>query len=107
MAQIYAWLHENIGTAIYHDDPPTVEGRLVEMFHREADAESKERVMRRFHEDNTLRCVIATVAFGMGVNITDVDIVINWGPPSDVLTLWQEMGRCARDGRTGLAVLYR
>ena len=107
MAAIYAWFHLTIGDAIYTDHPPSVHNRLVEMFHREADVESKERVLRRSMGDTTLRCVVVTIAFGLGVNIPDVDIVINWGPPTDTLTLWQEMGRCARDGRRGLAVLYK
>ena len=31
---------------------------------------------------------------------------VHWGPSSDVLLYWQEVGRCARDGRQGTALLY-
>jgi superfamily II DNA helicase RecQ len=46
------------------------------------------------------------VAFGMGINIPDVDIVIHWGLPTSCLSFWQEIGRCARDDREGHAVCY-
>ena len=107
MGHIYAWLNLNIGDMAVTDDLPTVEGRLVEMYHREADEESKARVLRRALGDANLRCVVAIVSFGIGVNIRDVDIVINWGPPCDVLTSWQELARCAWDGREGRAIIYR
>ena len=51
------------------------------------------------------RCLICTNAFGIGVEIPDVDLVIHWGAPESILAYWQEVGRCARDGRNGEAHL--
>ncbi|XP_014674871.1 PREDICTED: ATP-dependent DNA helicase Q-like 3 [Priapulus caudatus] len=42
--------------------------------------------------------VFATIAFGMGVNIPDVDIVVHWGAPRGIEQFTQESGRAGRDG---------
>ena len=57
-------------------------------------------------QNSRTRCLIATVAFGMGVDVPDIDVVVHWGASSGIVQYWQEMGRCRRDGETGLAVLY-
>ena len=44
-----------------------------------------------------MRIVITTVAFGMGIQIPDIDLVIHWGPSDNSLMYWHEVGRCARD----------
>lgn len=81
--------------------------RLVEMFHGQTDEESQERILENFTDANgPLRCVIATIAFGLGVQVPDIDYVIHWGPSKDVLSYWQEVGRCARGGGPGTACLY-
>ena len=51
------------------------------------------------------RCLICTNAFGIGVEMPEVDLVIHWGAPTPILQYWQEVGRCARDGRNGEAHL--
>ena len=48
-----------------------------------------------------MRIVITTVAFGMRIQIPDIDLVIHWGPSDIILMYWQEVGRRARDGRPG------
>ncbi len=42
----------------------------------------------------------------MGVDIPDVRHVVHWGLAGTVLSLWQEIGRCARDGNDGIAHVY-
>ena len=54
---------------------------------------------------STIRCVVATVALGMGIDIRDLDIVVHIGCPKSVISYWQEAGRCARDGRNGLSLV--
>eukprot|EP00057_Strongylocentrotus_purpuratus_P026346 XP_011680820.1 PREDICTED: ATP-dependent DNA helicase Q5-like [Strongylocentrotus purpuratus] len=53
-----------------------------------------------------LRVLVTTKAFGMGIQIDDVINVIHWGPSSDVLSYWQEVGRCGRGCKPGNAYLY-
>ena len=49
--------------------------------------------------DTKLRLLIATTAFGLGVNCPDTERVINWGSPTDTLEeLVQESGRLGEMG---------
>ncbi|XP_014672566.1 PREDICTED: ATP-dependent DNA helicase RecQ-like, partial [Priapulus caudatus] len=105
--QMYMWVMEELGDQAYAGRHHSVDCRLVEMFHSKADQESMERIMTNFpKEDSHIRLLFATIAFGMGVQINDVDIVVHWGLEQSALQYWQEVGRCARDGRPGLAVTY-
>ncbi|XP_052061903.1 uncharacterized protein LOC127701969 [Mytilus californianus] len=75
---------------------------LIEMFHKSTHQDSKDRILKEFKlKESKIRCVIATVALGMGLDIRDVDLVVHIGCPKSVLSYWQEAGRCARDGRQG------
>jgi len=49
--------------------------------------------------------MVTTVAFGMGVNIPDVDIDVHWGAPRSFLDYWQEVGRAGRSGNATIALL--
>ncbi|XP_019642067.1 PREDICTED: ATP-dependent DNA helicase Q-like SIM [Branchiostoma belcheri] len=49
--------------------------------------------------DSMVRVTIATVAFGMGIDVPDVLAVIHWGAPRHVEGFYQESGRGGRDGR--------
>ncbi|KIP07789.1 hypothetical protein PHLGIDRAFT_510983, partial [Phlebiopsis gigantea 11061_1 CR5-6] len=51
--------------------------------------------------------LMCTDAFGMGVDLADIELVIQWRCSCDLDTLWQRFGRAARDPRReGLAVLF-
>ena len=66
----------------------------------------KSRVLASFCEVNgCVRVVIASVAFGLGINITNVRKIVIWGLPEMFLTLWQEIGRGGRDGEKAQAFL--
>ena len=56
-------------------------------------------------KESPLRIVIATIAFGMGINCPDVQHVIHWGIPADAEMYMQESGRGGRDGLLSCATI--
>ena len=96
------------GDSVWSDpENRCVETRRVGYYHGHVGSDMETAMLRLFTDkDSLIRIMICTVAFGMGVEIPDVDIVVHWGPSRTLLDYWQEVGRCARDGRPGKAVLY-
>ncbi len=80
---------------------------LVEMYHGHLDSGSEDLLPREFaKQTSTVRCMVATIAFGMGIQIADITYVLHWGHSASLLSYWQEVGRCGRDGKPAKAILY-
>lgn len=83
------------------------EFRLVDMFTSCTTPDVKEEILSSFcTPGGTLRVVIATIAFGMGLDCPDVRKVIHWGPSTDIEQYMQETGRAGRDNLPSVAILY-
>ena len=79
--------------------------RLLDMYLSCTDKVVQEEIMCMFTKQSCLRIVIATVAFGMGIDCPDVRQVVHVGAPSDIESYVQETGRAGRDGAPALALL--
>ncbi len=77
-------------------------------YHAGLDAVTRERVQRAF-QAGELEVVVATIAFGMGIDKADIRTVIHAGLPGTLEGYYQEIGRAGRDGapsRTYLMYSY-
>ena len=74
------------------------QGRLAAAaYHAGLDAETRERVQTAF-QAGQLEVVVATIAFGMGIDKADIRTVIHAGLPATLEGYYQEIGRAGRDG---------
>lgn len=66
-------------------------------YHAGLDARERQDRLTRFLEADQ-GVIVATIAFGMGVDKPDVRFVIHADPPDSLEAYWQEVGRAGRDG---------
>jgi len=81
------------------------EGVRCEPYHAGLDAVRRQRTQRAFQSED-LDVVVATVAFGMGIDRPDVRFVVHGSLPKGVEQYSQETGRAGRDGLPAECVLF-
>lgn len=87
--------------------PNYVFNRVIEMYTHCTHPTVKEKVLQQFTSPSCLRIVIATIAFGMGIDCADVRQIIHWGVPEGAEMYVQESGRAGRDGKQSCAIILK
>ena len=86
--------------------PDIMQYRLVDMYTHCTHESVKDSILYNFKRESPLRIVVATIAFGLGVDCPDVHQIIHWGVPEDMETFIQETGRAGRDGQLSCSLLF-
>ena len=79
------------------------------MFHSKTSDHITEKISIDMESgDGHVRVLISTNAAGMGGNFKGLYSVVHYGPPPDLDTLVQQMGRAGRDGKFSMElILYK
>ena len=83
-------------------------GHCVDFYHAGREDSERKRVQDRFFDDGPegLDLVVATNAFGMGIDKSDIRYIIHWTMTGTLEQYYQEAGRAGRDGETAHCVLF-
>jgi ATP-dependent DNA helicase RecQ len=73
-------------------------GLVAAPYHAGLDGDIRKPILGAFLHDKA-PVIVATSAFGMGIDKPDVRLVLHWGPPRTLEAYYQEAGRAGRDGR--------
>ena len=101
LGSAYDYVTYNIAQSPYDRD------RKVFMYHRDTDPSTKSEIMSELRQESTtLKVVLCTSSFSLGLNLPGINYVIHYSPPRTIEEYVQETGRVARERNShGHAIL--
>ncbi|MET4107022.1 ATP-dependent DNA helicase RecQ [Hymenobacter sp. UYP22] len=82
------------------------QGVAAAAYHAGLPSEQRSRVQQDWMQNRT-RCIVATNAFGMGIDKPDVRLVVHLDAPDNLEAYYQEAGRAGRDEKYAFAVVLQ
>ena len=106
---IYSTFKAILGCKFYLNGESDPDRVLVEMLHSCSPEKNKQLILKAFQDENSpIRVLVATMAFGMGVDCKGVNRTIHFGPSKTVKAYIQESGRAGRNGNQSVEfVMYQ
>ena len=106
-SELYSFFDYNLKDDGYVTKVAKLENALFGMYHAKITDHEKSTLIKSFTEaDGSCRVLFSTIAFDMGVNISDIRRIIHNGPSDSIESYIQESCRGGRDGLQCEAVLY-
>ena len=105
-AVVYLTLKTLLGDKIYSSEERNPKTVLLEMLRSCSPQSKKEHILASFQSDQgSIRILVATIAFGMGVDCKQVHRTVHFRKEKNVECYMQESGRAGRDGAQSTAFL--
>lgn len=82
-----------------------ISGIPTKYYHGDLDTDKRTNVQNLF-TTGKIKVITATIAFGMGIDISDIYLIIHYGISKEIESYYQEIGRAGRDGKQSFCYLF-